>query len=116
MPRDFSEVLASANQAVGAACADAVRRACEDLLRQSRNEVPYDQGDLSNSGKVTVVRRDDEVEGAVSFDTPYAVVQHEDPTLQHQDGRKAKYLGDPLRENAPRYHTYVANRVRRNLK
>lgn len=110
--QDFDAILRSADHAAENAAAEATRDVCEDLLSESRDEVPYDQGDLSNSGKVTVVRRADEVEGAVSFDTPYAVYQHEDPALHHQDGRKAQYLGDPLRENSPRYLDYLAAKLR----
>ena len=33
---------------------------------------------------------------AVSYDTPYAIRQHEDLSYKHDAGRKAKYLEDPL--------------------
>jgi hypothetical protein len=111
--KDFEQVLREAERAVVAASYEAVREVCDDLLSGSRDEVPYDQGDLSNSGKVTVLGDSTEVEGAVSFDTPYAVRQHEDPELRHQDGRKAKFLGDPLREKSSQYMQYIADKVRR---
>ena len=34
------------------------------------------------------------------YDTPYAVVQHEDMTFNHKPGRKAKYLEDPMNRAA----------------
>ena len=36
------------------------------------------------------------LKAAVSFDTPYAVVQHENLTFHHPGGRQAKYLETPL--------------------
>ena len=108
MAADFGEVLAAAAHAIGGASVDAVRDVCEALLSDSRDQIPYDQGDLSNSGKVTVEETASGAEGAVSFDTPYAARQHEDTSLRHQDGRKAGYLGDPLRQNSPRYLAFLA--------
>lgn len=97
-----------------AAAETGVKEACEALLSDSRDEVPYDQGDLSRSGKVTVVTEGRTVTGAVSYDTPYAVRQHEDTTLRHDTG-KAGYLGDPLRANVSRYLGHVADSIKRAL-
>lgn len=108
---DFLAALAKAELAVDNASEEAVREVCDDLLSESRDEIPYDQGDLSNSGKVTVAASGQVVEGAVSFDTPYAVIQHEATDFQHQDGRKAHYLSDPTRANADRYVKYIAGKV-----
>ena len=71
---------------------DALRDAGEYVLEQSSREVPHEVGDLQDSGRVTV----DGDTCAISYDTPYAVVQHEDMTFRHDEGRKAKYLEDPL--------------------
>lgn len=71
---------------------DALRDAGEYVLEQSSREVPHEVGDLQDSGRVTV----DGDTCAISYDTPYAVRQHEDMTYQHDAGRKAKYLEDPL--------------------
>lgn len=40
--------------------------------------------------------------GTVSYDTPYAVVQHEVTWYRHRPGRKAKYLEDPVNDSAVR--------------
>lgn len=71
---------------------DALRDAGEYVLEQSSREVPHEVGDLQDSGRVSV----DGDTCAISYDTPYAVVQHEDMTFHHDSGRKAKYLEDPL--------------------
>lgn len=68
--------------------------AAEHLLQVSSGLAPHEEGDLERSGEVST----DEASGtvAVSYDRPYAVRQHEDLTLRHDDGRQAKYLEDPM--------------------
>jgi hypothetical protein len=107
---DFGEVVRASVTGLAAALPEIVRDVAEDLLSESRDEVPIDQMDLSNSGKVTVAGSAPVVEGAVSYDTPYAVIQHEAEEFRHQDGRKARYLADPHRANADRYLKYIASR------
>ncbi len=70
--------------------------ACDHLLTVSKQQVPLDQGPLKNSGAVDVA--DDGSQGTVSYDTPYAVRQHEELSYRHQRGRKAKYLEDPCND------------------
>lgn len=67
--------------------------ALDHLAAVSKEQVPLDQGPLKNSCYVDVA--DDGSSGTVSYDTPYAIVQHENTRFQHQRGRKAKYLEDP---------------------
>ena len=71
--------------------------ALDHLAAVSKEQVPLDQGMLKASCVVSVA--DDGKSGAVSYDTPYAVVQHENTWYQHQRGRKAKYLEDPANDN-----------------
>lgn len=72
--------------------------ALEYLLQKSRELVPHQEGVLELSGRVVVA--DDGSQGAVTYDTPYAVRQHEDLTLRHDPGRQAKYLEEPLYREA----------------
>lgn len=67
--------------------------ALDHLASVSKQQVPLDQGPLKNSCAVDV--NDNGSQGTVSYDTPYAVVQHENTGFRHQRGRKAKYLEDP---------------------
>jgi len=67
--------------------------ALDHLASVSKDQVPLDQGPLKNSCAVDV--NDDGSQGTVSYDTPYAVIQHENTHFHHQRGRKAKYLEDP---------------------
>lgn len=72
--------------------------ALDHLAAVSKEEVPLDQGPLKNSCFVDV--SDDGSSGTVSYDTPYAVIQHEKTSFHHQGGRKAKYLEDPVNNGA----------------
>lgn len=73
----------------------AVRDGAEYLLGAAVDIVPLEYGDLSASGKVTS-ESGTAPAAWVSFDTPYAVVQHEDLTMEHDPGRRAKYLEGPM--------------------
>ncbi|MEV6800516.1 hypothetical protein AB0M91_19545 [Micromonospora rifamycinica] len=68
----------------------------EHLLQVSRTEVPLEEATLERSGTVSVDR--DDLRAAVSYDTVYAVRQHEELTWRHDEGRKAKYLEDPFHQ------------------
>ena len=78
-----------------------------ELGRVSRQQVPLDTGMLRDSGQASIGDAsevgeasvsDDGKVGCYSYDTKYAVVQHENLTFQHQRGRKAKYLEDPIND------------------
>ncbi|MBR3795964.1 MAG: hypothetical protein IKK34_08050 [Clostridia bacterium] len=70
--------------------------ALDHLKSVSQDQVPLDQGPLKASASVDVSA--DGTSGTVSYDTPYAVVQHENTWYSHQRGRKAKYLEDPVND------------------
>lgn len=91
-----------------------LRVALEHLLQVSRERVPIEEGTLERSGTVTVNEAD--LEGAVSYDTPYAVRQHEDLTLRHDRGRTAKYLEAPMHGEAGVMTQMIAAQVRRALR
>lgn len=86
----------------------------EHLLGVSRRQVPIEEGILERSGVASVDRA--ALKGAVSYDTPYAVRQHEDLNLRHDEGRKAKYLEDPMREEADVMADIIAAQIRRALR
>lgn len=70
-----------------------LREALEHTLQVSRTQVPLEEGTLERSGRVDI----DGLEGSISYDTPYAVIQHEALDFHHPvPGRKAKYLEDPM--------------------
>lgn len=86
----------------------------EHLLQASRLEVPIEEATLERSGVASV--DPGSLTGAVSYDTVYAVRQHEDLTLNHDDGRKAKYLEDPMNDEAEVIGALIAAQIRRALR
>lgn len=64
----------------------------EHVLTQSNQKVPVAEGTLMRSGIASTAVEGTEVQGAVSYATPYAVAQHEGVEFEHKNGRQAKYL------------------------
>lgn len=104
---------AQASAAARAAVVRGVRKAAEHVLAEANKQVPHERGDLLRSGQVDV---DPSTASAViSYDTPYAVRQHEELDYRHDPGRKAKYLEDPMRTEAPVVRDLVGAEIRRAL-
>ncbi|MFF0860900.1 hypothetical protein ACFYUV_04005 [Nonomuraea sp. NPDC003560] len=111
---DLKLDLGPIDKAMEAGAVKGLKVALEHLLQKSREEVPHEEGTLERSGTVSV----DEAEliGAVSYDTPYAVRQHEDLSLRHDEGRKAKYLEDPAVAERTVMAELIAAQIRRILR
>lgn len=92
---------------------DGLVLAAEHLLQVSSTLVPHEEGDLERSGEVSTDPTHLAV--AVSYDRTYAVKQHEDMTLRHDQGRQAKYLEQPMRTEATTMERIVAHAAGRGL-
>ncbi len=100
----------------------ALHDGAEAILTESLKEVPLATGTLARSAAVTDASREDAV--YISYNTPYAVRQHEDLTLRHPDprnplstpGRKAKYLEDPFDRLKAKVMKLVRLRVKKALR
>ena len=90
----FISSLYSLKFEVATEAAAAVRDVAQFVLAEAIQIVPVEDHDLQSSGKVST--DPSQCLAAVSFDTPYAVIQHEDMTFKHKSGRQAKYLEEPL--------------------
>ena len=99
--------------AIIGASMDGMADAMEHVLGVATDHVPHEYGDLQNSGKATV----DESSrmGAVSFDTPYAVRQHEELTWRHNAGRTAKYLENAVNSERDTVAELIAGAARRKI-
>lgn len=78
---NVGDVLAQAVEA-------GLQAAADHLLATANQTVPLDQGPLQESGTVTPAPG----AAVVSYDTAYAVRQHEDTSLNHAPGRRARWL------------------------
>lgn len=97
------------------AVAQAVYAEANVIMRESKKEVPLDDGPLRRSGTV----EPPVVQGLVWEITlgyggtaqAYALLQHENLMFKHAPGRKAKYLEDPVRAHIPKLQSRIAARV-----
>lgn len=130
----------------------ALRTGAEAILTEAIDEAPVLSGTLRRSGTVTVGALPDSArvyEAAeagtdmakafpgeidkekavyISFNTPYARVQHEDlyynrktgeleqRALNHPLGGKAKYLEDPFRRNKSKVIRYAEKQIKKALR
>lgn len=106
--------LDSVSQAERQGAAKGLALAAEHLLGVSRQQVPHEEGTLERSGVAHVDGAD--LAAIVYYDTPYAVRQHEELTWQHDEGRKAKYLEDPMTTERPTMLALVRAEIRRALR
>lgn len=91
-----------------------LRIAAEHVLTESRRVVPLEEATLERSGVATVDEQ--ALTAAVSYDTVYAVRQHEELNYRHDPGRTAKYLERPLTEQADTVAQIIAAQLRRSLR
>jgi len=87
--------------------------ATEMLLEYANRTVPIEEGTLQRSGTASV--DDEKLEGGVSYDTKYAVKQHEDTRLRHDPGRRAKWLELSLNEINGELKVVIADSIKKEL-
>lgn len=88
------------------AAAAGINKAAERLRALSLAAAPIDIGTLRGSAQVEPADSGHLV-AEVSYDTPYAVIQHEALSFRHTVGG-AKYLEGPLRENGQELTAIIA--------
>jgi hypothetical protein len=93
----------------------AVRDTAVDVLAEAKRQVPRKDGILRRSGVQRVQWSGERIEAQLSFNTPYAAIQHEDRTFRHPRGGKAKYLEDPIKEYAPKLRERLEDALRNTL-
>ncbi|GGR71174.1 MULTISPECIES: hypothetical protein [Streptomyces] len=88
--------------------------AAEHVLGEADQVVPLDEAALQRSGTASV--DPSSLTAMVSYDTPYAVRQHEELTWRHAPGRTAKYLENSLNAARPEVAALIAAQLRRALR
>ena len=106
---DLGRITLRMREGAAAGLHDAV----EHALGESNRIVPIEEGTLERSGRTSV--DPDNLQAAVSYDTPYAVRQHEDLTYHHDQGREAKYLEKTMAAEADQMREIIAARIRASL-
>jgi hypothetical protein len=86
-----------------------------DLQGKAQREAPVAEGTLRSVIHYEVQQTPRGVRLVVSANTPYAKAQHEHTEYKHPKGGKAKYLSDPLKQNANRYRAILAATIKRKI-
>ena len=105
----------AAKRRMARAIAGAGRMSLNHLHGESQRRAPVDEGTLRGTSHVEFEADDDGFEGRVVFPEVYAEVQHERTDFHHPIGGEAKFLENPLKENADRYLAAIAAAARRAL-
>lgn len=82
-----------------------------DLQQKAQDLTPVDTGALRSSAFTEADRQNRKKPSVtVGFEEEYALYVHENLEAHHNNGQ-AKFLEQPLRENADRYAEHVKNKV-----
>ena len=103
--------LSALVESIRAECGPALQLGTEHLLSEANKHVPHDEGTLERSGRAS----NDGKRGAVSYDTPYAVRQHEDMSLHHDGKGQAKWLEVTMAQERDAVAQIIATTVRKGL-
>jgi hypothetical protein len=98
---------------VQAAALRGLQMAGEHILEESNRTIPHNEGTMQDSGEVSV--DGSKLEASVSYDTPYTVRQHEDTSMRHPNGRKAKFLETALNEQSNAGLAIIANEIEKSM-
>ena len=83
------------------------------LQRMSQKVVPVDKSPLKNSARTrNMGGRGFDADIIVSYGTDYAVYVHENLNASHAEGKEAKYLEKPARENRTEILKIIAQEAR----
>ena len=96
--------------AVRAAAAQGLSDGAELILEETVRTIPIEEATLARSGTTSLDAA--RLRATVAFDTPYAVRQHEDLTLRHDPGRRAKFLELTMAEQARKVGQVIQTRVK----
>lgn len=95
------------NPNLAAAITAGLKDGAEHILAESLKLVPLKDSTLAESGQAQAAGN----EAAVSYDTVYAARQHEELDWQHDKGRQAKYLEQPMTTEADKVLALIADQI-----
>jgi hypothetical protein len=116
---DLSELVAglhAAQQAVDQAADEGLLAAARQVLSAAEQVVPIESHGLESSGRAAIVGEHKAAVGFGSGDSaPYAIIQHENLSLQHDAGRTGHFLSGPLIANADNVGKTIAAHIKQVL-
>lgn len=99
--RAMQQKLGQATRQMMDGMAIGVKAQAEVILADAKQRAPIDQGALRDSGKVDMHNDARRITSVISFNTPYATVQHENLTFNHPRGGGPKYLENAMMQANP---------------
>lgn len=105
--------LDAVRRAVHAGAVKGLRKGAESVMAESDRHVPIESGRLDKSSRVVV--DSGALEAAVTYDTDYAVIEHERLDEHHDPGRNAKFLENAGHAKREEIRQTVAAEIRRAL-
>jgi len=103
----------SVSKKVDAGTLEGLWLAALHLLGEAQAIIPIEEATLERSGVASIDRS--KFMSAVSFDTVYAVRQHEELSWRHDPGRQAKYLEAPMHIQQQIILAIIAAAIRRSM-
>ena len=91
-----------------------LRKGAEHILEEATRIVPLQEGTLMRSGVVAV--DETQLRASITYDTPYAVRQHEEMNYNHPLGRQAKYLETPMNSERDKVMEIIAQEIKESLR
>jgi hypothetical protein len=124
---DLIRLMVLAGQSTTPILGQALKEGGDDMMRESQEQVPFRDGPLKNSGRVTgPAMLGPDVVVMLSYGNTavaYALYQHEgkrqDGTRrirQYHNGKKGHYLSDPVNDMAPTLGPSIALRLEELLR
>lgn len=120
--KGFKEIYKNLNiteEQITKAAIKGMKITAQNILGESLKLVPIDSGTLQKSGNVKV--NQDALTTTISYNTPYALKQHEDGSLDHSESIKkheqgeAKYLERPFNEKKGELENNVGDAIFKTL-
>jgi hypothetical protein len=96
------------------ALVDASQDAIDIIANESEQQVPLQYGTLRDSWEVLPLKN--EIGFMIGYHTPYASRLHEHPEYNFRNGRKGKFLEDPIEQNLGDYQGKYIDKLRSILK
>lgn len=99
----------SAQAILSGVAARGLSLAAEHILQVSNASVPLEEATLERSGAAST--DPENFTATVSYDTPYAVRQHEEMGYRHDAGRSAKFLENAFNSESDAVRTIIARTI-----
>ncbi|WP_373892773.1 HK97 gp10 family phage protein [Virgibacillus sp. CBA3643] len=109
---ELSEVFVEATKNAEKMAEEVVNTNAEDLLNQSIDLAPLDEGGLRENGSVDPAKKEgNEIAAYVGYSKEYALRMHEDVYNAQVAGTGRKYLEKPTTKNAQKYADHFTDKM-----